>query len=107
MTYTDFRRLRLAALDCSSAQQLIDEDGGSVDCAGLDSIIADFNAIYNCRTVRDIRSLTGLSQAAFARAYGIPRRTVEEWERGSRSAPSYVMEMLLFAALSDREAERG
>ena len=107
MTYADFLRLRLAALDCSSVEQLIDEDGGSVDCTGLDSVIADFNAIYNCRGIRDIRALSGLSQAAFARAYGIPRRTVEEWERGSRSAPAYVMEMLLFAVLSDREVERG
>lgn len=44
--------------------------------------------------VKELRVKTGLSQAAFARAYGIPRRTVENWESGVNEPPSYVLSML-------------
>lgn len=48
-------------------------------------------------TVKEIRSRTGLSQAAFGKKYGIPKRTVENWEtRGteSRRPPDYLVSML-------------
>ncbi len=44
--------------------------------------------------VKKIREMTGMSQARFAEKYGIPKRTVEAWEMGERTAPEYVMEML-------------
>lgn len=44
--------------------------------------------------VVDIRKKTGLSQAKFAAQYGIPRRTVEDWERGVRVPPEYVVAWL-------------
>lgn len=44
--------------------------------------------------VRDIRQRTGLSQAAFAERYEIPKRTIENWEAGKREPPSYVLRML-------------
>lgn len=45
-------------------------------------------------TIRDIRSATGLSQAAFALRYCIPRRTVENWESGASSCPDYLRLLL-------------
>ena len=48
-------------------------------------------------TVRDIRAITGLSQAAFAERYGIPRRTLENWEakgKEMRKPPEYVVKLL-------------
>ena len=45
-------------------------------------------------TIRDIRAHTGLSQAAFAARYCIPRRTVENWESGVRSCPDYLRLLL-------------
>ena len=41
-----------------------------------------------------IRKASGLPQAAFADRYGIPKRTVENWEGGQREAPSYVLDLL-------------
>lgn len=37
--------------------------------------------------IRAIRARTGLSQEAFARVYEIPKRTVENWEAGTRCPP--------------------
>ena len=44
--------------------------------------------------VRALRKKTGLSQQKFADEYGIPLRTVQDWELGNRIPPDYVVEML-------------
>lgn len=45
-------------------------------------------------SVREIRSFTGLTQAAFCMRFCIPKRTLENWEGGKRSCPDYVRLML-------------
>jgi DNA-binding transcriptional regulator YiaG len=47
--------------------------------------------------IRSIRAQTGLSQQAFAAAYEIPKRTIENWESGSRTPPPYVIRLLELA----------
>lgn len=44
--------------------------------------------------VRAIRQRTGLSQAAFAEKFEIPKRTIENWEAGTREPPIYILRML-------------
>lgn len=44
--------------------------------------------------IKEIRQRTGLSQVKFCEAYGIPRRTLEDWERGINNPPEYVIRML-------------
>ena len=47
------------------------------------------------QTVRILRiQQTGLSQAAFADQYQIPKRTIENWESGKTTPPPYVLAML-------------
>lgn len=41
-------------------------------------------------TVRELRDRTGLSQSGFSRKFGIPVATVQHWEQGVSSPPSYV-----------------
>ena len=48
---------------------------------------------YQPRSVK-IRALLGLSQAEFAKKYGIPKRTIEDWDRGTRNPPKYVLDLL-------------
>ena len=45
-------------------------------------------------SVRELLEYSGLSQAAFARKYGIPLRTLEDWLAGRRNPPSYVPQLL-------------
>lgn len=58
----------------------------------LDAIESIWDAAH--LTIRDIRAATGLTQAAFSDRYCIPRRTIENWERGVRSCPPYVRLLL-------------
>ena len=41
-----------------------------------------------------IRKILGVSRAEFSRRYGIPLRTLEEWDAGRRTPPSYVVSLL-------------
>lgn len=54
-------------------------------------------------TIKDIRALTGLSQAAFAEKYHIPKRTYESWEMGQRTPPEYVVELLEYRIIHEAQ----
>lgn len=42
----------------------------------------------------EIRALSGLTQQAFSEKYGIPKRSIENWEGGKRNPPAYVISLL-------------
>lgn len=42
---------------------------------------------------RELAAKYGLSHRAFARRFGIPYRTVENWSSGERVPPGYVVSM--------------
>lgn len=52
-------------------------------------------------TIREIRALTGLSQVKFSKKYGIPRRTIEDWEAGRHDPPAYLEDLLEFRIRHD------
>lgn len=58
-------------------------------------------------TIKDIRTLTGLSQAQFADKYHIPKSTLQCWESEGtikhRDCPDYVKELLEFKVKYDLE----
>ena len=45
-------------------------------------------------TVKELRAKTGLSQSKFAAQFGIPVRTLQDWERGRFNPPPYVVTMM-------------
>ena len=53
--------------------------------------------------IKDIRSLTQLSQPQFSNKYHIPLPTLRHWERGDRECPQYVLELLEFKVKKDLE----
>ena len=42
----------------------------------------------------EIRDILGISRAEFCRRYGIPRRTIEDWDSGRRVPPEWLMALL-------------
>lgn len=44
--------------------------------------------------IKDLRTKTGLSRRAFYEEFGIPERTLQDWETGKRTPPAYVFDML-------------
>ena len=53
--------------------------------------------------ITQIREITGQSRVAFSKAYGIPVRTLENWEAGVNEAPDYTIDLLARVALEDSE----
>ena len=52
-------------------------------------------------TITEIRALSGLNKTKFAERYGIPYRTLQDWEAGKRKPPSYVLPLLERAVKMD------
>lgn len=47
-----------------------------------------------CMTVKELRSMTGLSQSRFAFLFSLPVRTLQQWEQGIQKPPDYVVGMM-------------
>lgn len=56
--------------------------------------------------IKELRKLTGLTQAAFSKKYHIPLRTIQDWEREVRTPPEYIIELLEFKVKSDIQEEK-
>lgn len=57
--------------------------------------------------MKEIRKKSGLSQKKFAEKYGLPYRSVENWEEGSRKPPDYVLDLLNFRVETDLVLKMG
>ena len=44
--------------------------------------------------LKELRKELGLSQAKFAERFGIPLRTLQDWEYGKREVRSYIVDMM-------------
>lgn len=56
-------------------------------------------------TIIEMRKLLGLSQVAFAKKYGIPARTIENWESGASQPTSYLLTLLERAVQEDAKTQ--
>lgn len=116
MTFSDFRRAWLSALEYTPEQHdlyVAEYAWQNWMCkpgdGDTDTIARVLHAIFIMAHggVAAIRSVTGMSQVTFSVVYGIPRRSVENWERDSseaREAPSYTQMLLGYAVLTDQLA---
>lgn len=46
--------------------------------------------------LREARAKTGFNRRQFAEHFGIPLRTVEDWEAGRRKIPDYLLRLMLY-----------
>lgn len=53
-------------------------------------------------TIRELRHQTGMTQQAFSDFFGIPKRTVEDWDAGVRKPPAYVIKMIAYITQKER-----
>lgn len=52
-------------------------------------------------TIKDMRRALGMTQAEFAAALGIPRRSVQNWEKGITIPPKYVVDLIRYRVEHD------
>ena len=49
-------------------------------------------------SIKSIITACGMTQRAFAEYFRIPQRTVEDWSRGARQCPDYVVSLIAYKA---------
>ena len=45
-------------------------------------------------TFKELRQQSGMTQQQFADYFGIPKRTVEDWERGVSKCAKYLLDLM-------------
>lgn len=45
-------------------------------------------------TIKEMRTAAGMTQKAFSEYFGIPKRTIEDWEGCRRACPAYVLALV-------------
>lgn len=56
--------------------------------------------------IKKIRTGAGMSQRELSERYGIPTRTIEDWETDKRTPPTYVVNLLARAVEDDLKKRR-
>ena len=55
--------------------------------------------------IRELRKKTGLSQSKFSAKFGIPVRTLQQWEQGISAPPEYLVRMMEYIMLLEENAQ--
>ena len=45
-------------------------------------------------TFKELRKLSGMTQKQFTEYFGIPRRTLENWDAGANKCPEYLLHLM-------------
>ena len=56
--------------------------------------------------IKELRKETGLSQSKFAAKFGIPVRTLQQWEQGISAPPEYVVRMMAYIMELEKMGEK-
>ena len=55
--------------------------------------------------IKELRKKTGLSQSKFSAKFGIPVRTLQQWEQGISAPPDYLVRMMAYIMLLEEKEE--
>ena len=54
------------------------------------------------KEIKELREKMKMNRREFCEYYGIPYRTVTDWEAGKRSMPDYVLRLLKYKAETEK-----
>ena len=54
------------------------------------------------KEVRELRDRLGMNRREFGDYYGIPYRTVQDWEAEKRELPEYLLRLMIYRAEMER-----
>lgn len=52
-------------------------------------------------TIKELRKASGMTQKAFSEYFGIPKRTIENWEGDINKCPEYLSDLIEFKLKTD------
>lgn len=106
MKFNTLHKLILSAQECDNVELFALECGGSLPESVSDEeafeLLGKIHAFAHDFNFHHIRALSGLSQNRMAQEYGIPPRTIQAWDEGHRTPPSYLL-IFLFLDVIQQE----
>lgn len=48
------------------------------------------------KSVKNLRTLSGMTQGNFGKYFGIPKSTIQGWEYGQRECNDYILELMYY-----------
>ena len=58
-------------------------------------------------TFKELRKLSGMTQQKISEYFGIPKRTVENWEAGQRHCADYLIALMEYKLRQENIIEKG
>ena len=56
-------------------------------------------------TIQEFIKSSGLTHKQLSDRFGIPKRTIEDWSRGARKCPDYVVNMMIEILSKEKESD--
>lgn len=54
-------------------------------------------------TFKELRALSGMTQKAFSEYFGIPKRTIENWDAGVNPCPTYLINLMEYKLRKEKK----
>lgn len=64
------------------------------------------NSVSRGKEVKELREQMGMNRREFCDYFGIPYRTVQDWEAEKRELPDYVLRLLKYRAEREKIVHR-
>lgn len=48
------------------------------------------------KSFKELRKMSGMTQKAFSEYFGIPKRTIEDWDSGRNKCADYILDMMYY-----------
>lgn len=96
MKLIDFHKDLILASECENEEKYLKKKGIEV-FEEDNSLHVALNTIWELAhdfCFARIRKISKLTQAEFSAQYGVPKRSVENWDTGVTAPPRYVLELL-------------
>jgi DNA-binding transcriptional regulator YiaG len=58
-------------------------------------------------TIKELRTLSGMTQKAFAEYFGFSKRAVESWEGEKRECPDYLVNLIKYKLENEGIIKKG
>lgn len=102
MKFSLFKELYSEALEDTTLEFFIAERGWQewMEEYEPDEVAELLSRIYGLAN-NPLKDTRQVSRAEFGRQYGIPVRTLQDWDLGNRSAPEYVKLLIDFAQFTN------
>lgn len=53
-------------------------------------------------TFKELRQKSGMNLTRFSQYFGIPYRTIQNWDRGERKCPEYLLDLMLYKLTNEK-----